>query len=92
MDVTTADATGGRSRVESGKEDPAILGARLGKTQGLPRFSPRRVKSLLPAFCIDMRVDHRDAASSWRVAPLESLGDVYDGVERALRLPRVRFI
>ena len=53
---------------------------------------PRRVKILLPAFCIDMRVDYRGAASSWRVAPLESLGDVYDGIGRALRLPQVRFI
>ena len=31
VDLTTADATGGRTEVESGKEDPAIFGARLGK-------------------------------------------------------------
>ena len=62
------------------------------KREVYPGSAPRRVKSLLPAFCIDMRVDYRGAASSWRVAPLESLDDVYDGIGRALMLPWVRFI
>ena len=40
LDLTTAGATGGRTRVDWGKEDPAIFGTRLGKARGLPRFSP----------------------------------------------------